>query len=663
MNATAQRGVLIALVLFAAAVFCTGIHWGLPSRAVDAFFFPPDSEAENSTQAYRLTGVGIQRLAGDWEEGRGRGADVAQHPFTDRSAPIVLLENPAGFTVSQILQRGDPALPPLLAQQSQDWQRVQALSKDPATHAQELREAHGAYLQSGDAVQREIDRYNNDRIPNLAETIQRDSVNRSRILRRYRLYSNQPDEMITFRALGRMRPRAGDFDPRLYQYGGLWIYPVGGLLEAASFVGLFPLVHGPAYYVDHPEEFGEFYVVARLYAAAWGLLGVWAVFALLRRMTASLKLATVGALCFIVMPAVVELAHEAKPHLAGVTLILLAVLAGSNYVQSGKAKWLIAASIACGAAAGMILSALAGFIVIPAMAAAGRKGPARAIAACIAGLLIASAVYFITNPYVALHLVHGERAVLASNLGNGRAMYAMGSAAKSAINSLRLIAVGAALPLAVAGVCGLIVLAARRSGPGQAPSGIGMMLGLAALVVLVPFALFAADKSGEYARFALLIDVALAMAAVVAIGRIVRRQAIQTVIGALLVIATAVYSAAYERGFWRDASTANSRIAAAQALDHRLQSFAPEARPALGVDAEPAPYCLPPVDLFRWKLVLLPPGRARGEVDITVVPDDAFHVWDPRSTPMSWADKRFTEASALHSSPLGAAANGAAAIE
>src|SRR5688500_19492629 len=78
---------------------------------------------------------------------------------------------------------------------------------------------------------------------------------RAEILRRYRLFSHQPDEMITFRSLSQMRPGEGKLDPRLYQYGGLWIYPVGALLKAASVVKLVELRSDPAYYLDNPHAF------------------------------------------------------------------------------------------------------------------------------------------------------------------------------------------------------------------------------------------------------------------------------------------------------------------------------------------------------------------------------------------------------------------------
>ena len=95
---------------------------------------------------------------------------------------------------------------------------------------------------------------------------------RAEIVRRFRLYSCQPDEMITFRSLSRMKPGSGDFDPRFYQYGGLWVYPVGALLKAGSLFGIVTLRGDLAYYLDHPEQFARFYIVARLYAAQVGQL-------------------------------------------------------------------------------------------------------------------------------------------------------------------------------------------------------------------------------------------------------------------------------------------------------------------------------------------------------------------------------------------------------
>src|SRR5208282_4565583 len=156
----------------------------------------------------------------------------------------------------------------------------------------------------------------------------------------------------------------------------------------------------------------------------WGLVAVVAVFALVRRMTGGVVLPALGALCFIAMPVTLNLAHEAKPHLAGGALLRAAVLAAANYVQGGKAKWMLLASVCCGLAVGMVLSAVVGLILIPTMAALRKQGAGVFIRDCILGVLIAAVVYFAANPYVAMHLANADqRQVLRSNLGNSSAMY------------------------------------------------------------------------------------------------------------------------------------------------------------------------------------------------------------------------------------------------
>jgi len=189
---------------------------------------------------------------------------------------------------------------------------------------------------------------------------------RAEIIRRYRLFSAQPDEMVTFMSLAGMR--GGRFDPRMYQYGGLWIYPVGGLLKVASFFGGVTLRADLNYYLDRPEEFARFYIVARAYSAAWGLVGIWAVFALLRRLTGGIIWPATAGACLALMPIVINGAHEAKPHLAGTVLVLLAALAGARFVEKGGRRWWMLTGALCGLAAGVVLSAAVAFVVIPLVA-------------------------------------------------------------------------------------------------------------------------------------------------------------------------------------------------------------------------------------------------------------------------------------------------------
>ena len=177
-----RRLALTGCLLLGAAVFLSGIDWGLPSRRVDPYLFGDHPV---------WTGAEIARLAPARPAGRQEGADVDVNPLGRAAVPVVV----------------------------------------NATDAE-----------------------------------------RAEIVRRYRLFTYQPDEMITLMSLSSMRPGRLQLDPKLYQYGGLWIYPVGAMLKGASLLHLVDLRAGPegvTYYLDHPEAFGRFYVVARFYVVLW----------------------------------------------------------------------------------------------------------------------------------------------------------------------------------------------------------------------------------------------------------------------------------------------------------------------------------------------------------------------------------------------------------
>jgi hypothetical protein len=431
---------------------------------------------------------------------------------------------------------------------------------------------------------------------------------RAEIVRRYRLYSYQPDEMITFNALRQMDPGGRRFDPKLYQYGGLWVYPVGALLKLASMAGLVSLRADVAHYLDNPHEFGRFYVVARLYSALWGVVGVWAVYQLVRKIAACGVAALTAAACFAVMPVVVNMAHEAKPHLAGAVLMLLAVLAAANYVQTGKAKWWITAGALCGAAFGMVLSSLPIFIILPLMTLLRRQSWRNRIVVMVAAGVIAVDVYFVTNPYVLVHLLRRDP-VLTSNLGNSAAMYRPGGSADALLNAAKLIAEGTSPLLAMAGVTGAIVLAHRAwrmrkvdTSAESARRATGLLLAAPAVLVLIQFVALAAGKPGEYGRFAILPDTFLAIEAVVAAATFATSASVRRLTLGVLFVTTAVCGAMYLRQFVSDCAETTSRLRAAAELAQLPPSE------VIAVEAEPAPYSLPPVNLFTHPIVLLPRG-------------------------------------------------------
>lgn len=587
---------LPALLILAAIVFFAGINWGLPSRAADPFLFGDRKP---------WTGAEIINLAGGWETRSDVGADVAINPLEREAGQIVQLN---------------------------------------ATDAQ-----------------------------------------RAQIVRRYRLFSYQPDEMVTLRALAQMKPGRLELDPRLYQYGGLWVYPVGGLLKIASLQKIgFVQLHGDvATYLDHPEQFGRFYIVARFYTVLWALVGVVAIYVLMKKLIGGTLFPSLAAASFIFMPVVMNMAHEAKPHLPGAVLMLLAVLAGARHVETGARRWWIIAGAACGAATGMVLSSAPIFIILPVMIllremiAAKQKsalltappagridvgspgGATPAIGSTRDGLLIARlagsiligvVVYFATNPYVAINLI-ANRAVLASNLGNTRAMFSAHLSFAGALNGLRWIALGTSPVIAIAGVLGgvaLLVRAVRKrvdhSGPEISRRATGILLAFPALWVAGQCIEFANGQPGEFGRFAIFVNLFLLIEAFAALATFLPRQW-GTVIGIILLLTAMVPGASYLHGFLRDCQPQNDRIQLAQ----RISQLQQHGSPTMAVFAEPAPYCLPPVDLWKWKLMLLPKHSTMNDglrvADVAIRTSDfppAPGAWPLlTATPISWANKPF----------------------
>ncbi|MCC7294129.1 MAG: glycosyltransferase family 39 protein [Phycisphaerales bacterium] len=532
---------------------------------------------------------------------------------------------------------------------------------------------------------------------NIPTPLNATEADQARLYLRYRLYTHQPDEMIVMRALGGMNPSQLRLDPRLYQYGGLFIYPVGALLKLCGAVGLIDVRGDVAFYLDHPDEFGKFYVVARAYSAAWGLALSLAAFAVARRLAGDAAGLTAAALV-VLMPVTICMAHEGKPHLPGAALMLTAVWLAMRCTQhtqedraddsdaraanarresraNARAWWLLSAT--CGAAVGMVLSSAPVCVLIPLAAylrlrgASPRNGlqpslsrdavplpAARWLATCARGGLVAMLAYLLTNPYIAINLFI-NRPVLASNFGNSLAMYEISRIGEGFLRVAELTAEGAGLPIALVGIAGWI-LWLRNQRTEAAP-----LLAVAG-VLLAQFTLLGAGKPAEYGRFGVFSDAALAIGAGCVITRLDRawlnhasrgRSAVRIAVLALttiLVAGTARGGIAYLLNFHRDEGAANTRWIAAAVLRDDLADEAPRS-PTIAVLRAPAPYACPPVDFSRYPLVLYT-DKASWQRDAARRPSVLIEVLDRlddspgptpgsqtfeglHATPISWANK------------------------
>lgn len=421
-----------------------------------------------------------------------------------------------------------------------------------------------------------------------------DEADRAAILRRYRLFTRQPDEMITFMALQRMNPRAGDFDPRMYQYGGGYIYLVAAALAAAAKAGAVTLSPDVGVYLERPELFGQLYLVARGLSLAFGAAALAAV-ARLARQTGGCAAAWVAALLLACSPVFITAVTEAKPHLPSAALILWAIVAALAWRESPTWPRSIGLGLLAGYAFALVLTGLLAAALVPALLLATRMDARRRMR-LTAAVALAAGVFAAANPFLLRNALF-HRELLFSNLGNSTAMYTIGSPGRGAANVMHLLLIGVGAVTLLGGAAGGW-MALRRD-----PRAACVAIAPACAFVVVAVSI-GAGKPAEFARFLLAPAMLLAAGAGAVIARGTRgRPAARAACVALALVAATPWT--YVRAIALDSfSDDESRFAAARQLE--LLATPDE---AIAVVQEPAPYSIPPVDFTRRELRLLPARR------------------------------------------------------
>jgi hypothetical protein len=303
----------------------------------------------------------------------------------------------------------------------------------------------------------------------------------------------------------------------------------------------------------------------------------------------------------------------------------------------------------------MVLSAAVVGIVLPTMVLIRREKLLSRLGALTLGVAWMLLAYAVTNPYVPVNLLR-DAPQLASNLANTRAMYGQAALADGlSTGAARLLEAASPLVLALAGVAlvvgtiGQVSRLAELSTRRLADTPIALLLAAPSVIVLAQFFALAGGKPSEYARFAIFPTIVLAIAGVSVIARLpwhVPRAGALLATPALL---TWLWTWPYVTAFLDDAQTGGTRFAAAE----RLRALPYEGLDQLQVFADPAPYTLPPLDLWRWEITLTPADHDPiGDVILRPTDDPAHRPKPPAgyrrevissgsAAPITWANKPF----------------------
>ncbi|MCM8778072.1 MAG: glycosyltransferase family 39 protein, partial [Candidatus Omnitrophica bacterium] len=170
--------------------------------------------------------------------------------------------------------------------------------------------------------------YNNEQI-----YIVRNIVNG---MRSYLLRTRVPDESVLI-PLERMNPKKLDFNPRVFAYGGFYIYSEGLYLATLRSLGILNIKRDIGYYLLNPSEMGKIFVALRAVNTLLALGCFFIIFFIGMRLEGQWH-GVISSLLFIFTPGIVIWNHFARPHIFSLFWILLAVYFFIRVLQNEKWK-------------------------------------------------------------------------------------------------------------------------------------------------------------------------------------------------------------------------------------------------------------------------------------------------------------------------------------
>jgi len=222
-------------------------------------------------------------------------------------------------------------------------------------------------------------------------------------LRSYFLQPGYADDAVILRALSNIDPRRLEFDPRYYQYGGLYLYGAGAAIQTGGTLGLYRIRRDVAHYFAHPDELGRLYAMPRVLGTLFSLLGAAVLFLIGVRFCGSARTGLIAAFFLAFSPVVTALNHTMKPHTFILPFVLLSVYFALRTLADPRLRNYLWSGAFAGLGAGAIF--FGGFSFFTLLSAhAGREWKARGLwcfadRRLAAAAAAAAACLFLVSPY------------------------------------------------------------------------------------------------------------------------------------------------------------------------------------------------------------------------------------------------------------------------
>jgi hypothetical protein len=220
---------------------------------------------------------------------------------------------------------------------------------------------------------------------------------------RFKLYSVEADEVDNIIALARIKPAQGQFDPKFYQYGGAFLYPLGAWYFVLSKLGL---VHVAPLdqLLANPQAMDQVWIAGRAFVVTAFAASAFLLFLMLIEV-ASAPIALAALTIYLFCPASIMFSEVIKPHWYALLWIncalLIVVRAFVRSRLSLSSELLLAAALGL-AVGSVVTNALMSVLIWCALIVLTARGKANLIA-LVRVPAIAGVVFFLTNPYYFLN--------------------------------------------------------------------------------------------------------------------------------------------------------------------------------------------------------------------------------------------------------------------
>ncbi|OQA91407.1 MAG: hypothetical protein BWY26_00989 [Elusimicrobia bacterium ADurb.Bin231] len=223
----------------------------------------------------------------------------------------------------------------------------------------------------------------------------------SNFIRPYLLRTNHTDEQMSLNALSVMEPARLDFNPRMFQYGGAYIYGLGAYLGFLHIVKAVKITPDLKYYLKNPDEMGGIFVAGRALNIFFYFASVLAVYFIIKNLYGS-NMGFISSFIFAFCPAVYFQTHIMKPYIQSLFFLILSVMFA---LEINKNRYSARNNILCGIFSGLTIGTMPAYFVFLFFnmilimdLKSGKKSNILFTVACAAFIMFA-----ITNPYALLH--------------------------------------------------------------------------------------------------------------------------------------------------------------------------------------------------------------------------------------------------------------------